>query len=251
MEHMKFSSLVLFSLILPFALSSALDNFRLYQERLEMERVSIREREQLCQALHDDLGSDLMNIRFLSEAASRVYVTEPEKVKDIIQTIKQTALTNIEQLREFLWVVDIEEDTVDDLISHFKSYSTRVLEPLDIDIEFKKTGFSENPHLTPTTRFNLVSIYREALTNIIKHSKAGRVEVEISISKVGLELKIRDNGIGFDVEISSVRHYGLKNMKKRAEDMGGRLNISSTKNMGTEIHVILPQKYLRRDKGTT
>jgi len=244
MDHMKFSTLVLFSLILPFALTSAMDNFRLYQERLEMERASLKEKEQICQALHDNIGTDLMNIRFLSEAAVKTFATEPDKVKDIIQNIKQTALTNIERLREFLWVVDIEEDTVNDLISHFKSYSTRILEPLDIDIEFK-THLTKNPHLTPIVRFNLLSIFREAITNIIKHSGAKKIKIEVSVSDKGLEMKICDNGIGFDPEANSAGHYGLKNMKKRAEEIGGILNISSAKDRGTEIHLILPRRYLK------
>jgi|GEM_PF-2243037 signal transduction histidine kinase len=244
-DHMNFSSLVLFSLILPFTLSAALDNFHLYQERLKIERASIREKEQICQALHDNIGSDLMNIRFLSEAADQTFATEPEKAKEIIQNIKQTALTNIERLREFLWAVDIEEDTVNDLISYLKSYSTRVLEPLNIDIEFNQLHNSENPHLAPIIRFNLISIYREAVTNIIKHSGAEKVEVEVFVDESGLKMKITDNGCGFDPKVNLTGHYGLKNMKKRAEEMGGMLNILSTKGKGTEICLILSRKYLR------
>jgi len=221
-----------------------MDNLRLYQERLEMEKSSQREKEQICQALHDNIGNDLMNIRFLSEIASRSISRNHEKIENIIHSIKQTALTNIERLKEFLWAVNIEEeDSIDDIISYFKSYSTKFLSPSSIEIEFKTPHTTRISRLSPSIRFNLFNIYKEALTNIIKHSKAGKVEVELSVKEEGLEMRITDDGIGFKPEYIPKGCYGVKNMKKRAEEMGGILKIFSEEGRGTEIYLTLPSKY--------
>jgi two-component sensor histidine kinase len=234
----------LFSLILPFALPSAMDNLRLYQERLEMEKSSQREKEQICQALHDNIGNDLMNIRLLSEIASRSLSSNSEKMGNIIHSIKQTALINMERLKEFLWAVNIEEeDSIDDVISYFKSYARRFLAPSNIEIEFKTPYASRIPHLSPSIRFNLFNIYKEALTNIIKYSKAKKVEVELSIKEEGLKMRIADDGVGFTPEHIPKGCYGVKNMKKRAEEMGGVLKIFSKEGKGTEIYLALPSKY--------
>ncbi len=66
---MEFTYFALFSLILPYALPSAMDNLRLYQERLEMEKNSQKEKERIRQELHDNLANDLTSIKFLSEVA--------------------------------------------------------------------------------------------------------------------------------------------------------------------------------------
>ncbi len=244
MTSMSFTYFALFSLVLPFALPSAMENLRLYQERLEMEHRSQMEKERIRQELHDNLGNDLTNIKFLSEVAGQSLPDEPDKAGDIIRTIKQITLKNIEQLRDFLWAVDIEEETMDDVISHFKSYTTRLFNPLNIDIEFKTPLSSGASHLSTHLRFNLFNIYKEAMTNIIKHSKVKRVEVELGINKMGLELRIADDGVGFDPGLNPKGCYGLKNMKKRAKEIGAALNISSKDGKGTEIYLTLPPKYL-------
>jgi signal transduction histidine kinase len=86
-----------------------------------------------------------------------------------------------------------------------------------------------------------VAIYRicqEALINIAKHAKATNVEIELNHSVRSLNLKIRDDGCGFDAsELSGASHYGLFMMRERAENTGGVLGISSQIGLGTEIEV--------------
>jgi len=238
------TQLALFSLILPLALPSAMSNLRLYQERLQLERNSIREKEQLCQVLHDDLGNDLLTVKFLSEVAAHSLKTEPEKASGILQDIRQTVLQNIERLREFLWVVDGAEDSLSDLLSQFKEYAYRVLTPLDIDVVFENRGPSTSLHLGPFLKYSIFSIYKEAMTNIIKHSRARRVEVSLHFNRKGLELRVVDDGVGFDPSGHAKGGYGLRNMKGRARDVGAELHISSAMGKGTELSLLLPKKYL-------
>ncbi len=240
---MRFVSFGLFSLILPFALPSALDNFHLYRQRIETERIFQRERERICRSLHDEIGSDLMSIRLLSEAACTFW-DETEKAQGFIRDIRKTSQEDLERVREFLWAIDTGEESSEDLLTYFKSYSARLFSSVDIGIEFRDKTSSAPLNLSPSGRLNLFGIYKESMTNVVKHSGAKKVIVEFSVGKDGLEMKISDDGRGFDPEADRRGCYGLRNMRKRAIETGGTLHVSSTRGAGTEIRFHLPQKYL-------
>ena len=238
---MAFTYFALFTLIIPFSLPSAMDNLKLYQERLEVEKNSQMEKERTRQELHDNLINDLTSIRFLSEAAELSISKEPEKARYNIMAIKDIALKNMEQLRDFLWAINVEERGIEDILSQFKTYNSRLLDSLDIDIGYREIHSSNMPRLNTHIRFNLFNIFKEAMTNIIKHSMAKNVMVDISHNEKVFEMKITDDGVGFNPEKNTNGAFGLRNMKKRAEEMGGILNIFTKEGKGTEINLILPR----------
>ena len=238
---MAFTYFALFSLIIPFSLPSAMDNLKLYQERLGMERDAQTEKERTRQELHDNLINDLTSIRFLSEAAGLSISNEPEKTRNNIEAIKEIALRNMQGLRDFLWAIDIEGKGMEDFLSHFKSYTSRLFDSLDIDIGFREIYSSKTALLSTHIRFNLFNIYKEAITNIVKHSMAKNVMVDISYNEKAFEMKITDDGKGFNPDKNTDSSFGIKNMKKRAEEIGGILNIITKEGKGAEISLVLPR----------
>lgn len=238
---MAFTYFALFTLIIPFSLPSAMDNLKLYQDRLGMERDAQTEKERTRQELHDNLINDLTSIRFLSEAAGLSISNEPEKTRNNIEAIKVIALRNMQGLRDFLWAIDIEGKGMEDFLSHFKIYTSRLFDSLDIDIGFREIYSSRTALLSTHIRFNLFNIYKEAITNIVKHSMAKNVMVDISYNEKAFEMRITDDGVGFNLENNTEGSYGLKNMRKRAEEMGGILNIITKEGKGTEISLVLPR----------
>lgn len=238
-----FTHFALISLVLPFALPLAMDNLRLYQERLAAEKTSMMEMERIRQELHDSLSNDLTSIRFLAEVSEQSLPQEPDKVVSSLRTIKNTALKNMERLRDFLWAIDLEGETLKDMVSHFRFYASSHLDPQGVEVEFNNPLLSTPVNLNPLLRFKLFSIYKEAITNIVKHSKAKKVKISLSLDENGLEMRITDDGVGFNPENNARRCYGIGNMRKRSEDMGAVFSICSEKGKGTEVHFILP-KYL-------
>jgi signal transduction histidine kinase len=87
----------------------------------------------------------------------------------------------------------------------------------------------------------LFKIYKEALTNVIKHSRARAVAVTLRVNKDGLFLVVQDDGKGCGERPSSGR--GLSNMKKRVEEIGGQVVFSSDKGTRVNIEIPIPLKY--------
>ena len=85
-----------------------------------------------------------------------------------------------------------------------------------------------------------VAFYRvcqEALSNVAKHAKANRVEINLKQEGDVVELRIHDDGIGFDLDQTSSGHYGLGMMRERAEAVGAQLSVTSQPDHGTEFTI--------------
>jgi signal transduction histidine kinase len=89
-------------------------------------------------------------------------------------------------------------------------------------------------------RKNLLLIFKEAMNNIVKHSAATAIAVTAEVTSEGFRLTIADNGKGFAVEEHDVtsRGHGLRNMRKRAEEIGAQLTIHSVSGSGTSITIL-------------
>jgi signal transduction histidine kinase len=96
-----------------------------------------------------------------------------------------------------------------------------------------------NVKLSPSKQYNFYLIFKEAVNNIVKYSKADEVTIELNQQEESLVMNIVDNGIGFD-EKSIKSGNGLGNMRKRAESLGGEINIESQKQEGTKIRLEIP-----------
>lgn len=89
-------------------------------------------------------------------------------------------------------------------------------------------------------RVCLYRIFREAMTNVIRHARADAVRALLSYREGMIILEIADNGAGFEREKVEEGHYGLKNMEKRVDELGGALAIETEPSQGTRIKVELP-----------
>lgn len=238
---MRFTSFALLSLILPFALPSAIDNFYLYQKRIEMERKTQKEKERIRQELHDTILNNLANISISSETAIRFLEKDTAKVEDRLKTIKELAKDSSRQLRGFLWITNETHGNWEDFCEYLRKYGHELLKHLNIDFELNVSknilNFSPPSLLTKVC---LYQIFREAMTNIVKHSCADTVTVNISCIEKTLLFEIRDNGKGFEIKNVKEGHYGLKNMKKRIEELKGSFTIKSQIGQGTYIKITLP-----------
>ncbi len=241
LSPLDFNYFALISLLLPFTLSFITENYHLYTEKTERELEYQNERGKIMAELHDNLGNDLTNIKMFSEVIPKYLINNVEKAGEYITLIKETAKNSMEQLRDFLGEIDTKYTTWDDMMNHFKEYGFKLFSP---DIHFDLEYSSDNnraPRPGFLMRFNLYRIFKEASGNIVKHAHANNVRVTVSLSSKEMEMKVADDGIGFiQEEVLKEGRYGIRNMQKRAKELGGILNLHSQKGKGTLFHLRIP-----------
>jgi signal transduction histidine kinase len=125
------------------------------------------------------------------------------------------------------------------ITSRMREFATNVLEAKDIEIDFKVAPRVNDIRLNMEARRDFFLIFKEAINNAAKYSKASRVQVFVTCHQKKLMLLVHDDGIGFEADENS-RGNGMGNMQKRADAMKGRLLIRSNPGEGTKITLTVP-----------
>ena len=196
-----------------------------------------RERTRIAKDIHDHLGANLTRISLLSQSA------QGELKNTIMATIQleriyDTARELTRALDEIVWAVNPQHDSLDSLGSYFGNFAQEYLGSINIRCRLEVP--IQLPHwpITAELRHNLFLAFKEALHNLVKHSRATEVCVQLIPNDTGFDLLVRDNGQGFDIGSTVPRPghgNGLKNMHQRLEKMGGRFEIRTRPGEGTEI----------------
>ena len=209
-------------------LKAQLNHEKIIKETEETERIRI------AKDIHDDLGSGLSKINFLSEIISQKAKDFPE-IKSSTESIKETAKKMIDDMRDLIWALNPENATLPNLVVRMREYTTDYIEDYDIEIEY---SIQENiPQIPIKNEIHrgLFLVVKEAVNNILKHAKATKIDFKIIISEYDLTLNINDNGIGY--ENQNTDGNGLKNMQSRIEEIGGKLSFKSKVAVGTEVKI--------------
>ncbi len=141
-----------------------------------------------------------------------------------------------ESMRDIVWFIHPENDDMDKLLTKMRETANQMLEMQDFTFNIPEGGITLETDLN--FRRNLYLIYKECLQNIIKHSRAKKVKIETSEENHCLKLRVCDDGVGFDT-FKEYSGNGLKNLKRRAGQMGGQLDINSVKGKGTRVELVV------------
>lgn len=197
-----------------------------------------QERIRIAKDIHDDLGSGLSKIKFLSEIIHQKTTTQPD-VQTSSEAVKETANKMIENMRDLIWALNPENTTLANLIARMREYTTDYVEdyPMEVNYDFPEnipqTAISKESHR------ELFMVIKESLNNIVKHSNATRIHFAIVLDAKQIRITIKDNGQGFSTETKSSGN-GLRNMQSRLTQIGGKIDIESNTNQGTSIDLVLP-----------
>jgi signal transduction histidine kinase len=207
----------------------AIENARL---RAQMQRTAILEdRERIARDLHDDIVQSL----FAEGLSLQAAMTESEDPR-ITQRLGQ-AIENLDRvirdLRSYIFGLHRgDEPSLTGRIAEVASaYSGDPA--LEIDIRVDDRAFRASQHA------QVIQIVREALSNAVRHAEARTIVVEISAEGSVAEIVVSDDGGGFDPDLPHGGH-GLANLRARAKELGGALEIASTPD-GTRVSVQVPR----------
>ncbi len=212
---------------------------RKYQQRLlhaEQERALEQERARIAQDLHDELGSLLTRISLLG-GLLKADKTSPEQVEAHAGKISQSADLTVRALEEIVWAVRPGSDTLQSLVEYLAHFANEQFEGSPMRCRLDLPQELPSRALPPDVRHNIFLIAKEALTNVLRHSGGDTVFVQVQMQGNGFKLVIEDNGHGFEAKPPAPdgKHNGLGNMRRRAEAVGGSLNLTSAPGKGTRV----------------
>jgi signal transduction histidine kinase/ligand-binding sensor domain-containing protein len=211
--------------------------FKLRQ--LEQQAALHKERARIAKDIHDDLGASLTQISLIGELARQDRET-PEKVAGHVEKISGAARHAVKSLDEIVWAVNPRNDT----LAHFIDYTGQfVLDYLRLAGVRCRLDLPEQPpnrELSTDVRHNLFLVVKEAINNTVKYAQATEVRLRIVATDEKLEITVEDNGRGFDQPPADSGADGLRNMRQRSEDIGGKCWIQGRPGAGAKISVELP-----------
>ncbi len=209
------------------------------QQALDQERMRI------ARDLHDEIGANLTHISILGTIASRENVAVSEMRTKCLE-VAEVARETIRACSEIVWSVNPLNDSLACVIRHLTLYAQEYLQPAGIAIVADTEQSDADVRLNPKVRHELLMTFKEALQNVVKHSKAANVRISFSLSNDTFCVRIVDDGQGFDVAVCSgngaFRGNGIRNMTERIRGIAGDLAIESALGKGTTVCVTVPVK---------
>src|SRR5271165_4056324 len=228
----------------------AIANARAFEDLVRAEAAQ-RERElqlhelrlrQVAGYMHDTLLQGFLSAYMqLDVANDRLPADSPAKplvqhVLDLMKQVSEEGRSAIRSLRSPHPASDGLEERLSGIREEFS---------LQEQVDFRVVVEGRPIALHPLIREEVYRIAREAVINAFRHSEAGRIEVEIKYAARSLRIMVRDNGRGVDPEVLQTGregHWGLSNMRERAEKIGAKFSVLSRAGAGTEVELSVPGK---------
>ncbi len=206
---------------------------------LEQKAALDRERSRIARDIHDDLGGSLTQTSLLLELA-RKNRADTGKVDAYLGQTSASIIQVVGALDEIVWAVNPGNDTLPHLLDYVGQFAAGFMRAANIRCRVDLPDDPPNRPLAPEVRHNLFLVVKESLNNIVRHANAREVRLWGTVSAENLSLTIEDDGHGFAQEPpDSAEANGLRNMRQRMADIGGRCLIESKPGFGTRVSVFL------------
>jgi len=211
---------------------------------LKVERVRTR----IATDLHDDIGASLSRMAILSEVVKQTG-SNGEQSAGLLTEIADSARGLVDSMSDIVWSIDPRRDDLQSVVRRIRQFASDVLEAKGIEWELHVLPEVEKLKLDPDERQHLFLIFKEAINNAVRHGD-GTKSVSLSIAVQGRQLivEIKDDGCGFtpkepdEARSKGLGGNGLPNMRERAQQLGGRLEIASSPGAGTRLTLQVPIK---------
>jgi len=211
----------------------------------KVQTIQEEERKRISMDIHDEMGQMLTAIKLNLYQLLNKAGTADDKLTDKISKTIQMAEDAIAASQRIS--MQLRPDILDNIgmIEAIKSYCRSVQESSGIKFELKMIG--QTVHLKKEIELTIYRVLQEAVTNIVRHSKAEKAEILIENAAGFLKIIIRDFGIGIDIKKPhDLDSLGIYSMKKRISQIHGKFNIERAEGNGTSIILIIPVKERRQ-----
>lgn len=223
------------------------ENLRKAREERLAEVESVRAR--IATDLHDDIGASLTQIAILSEVAQARVGSGNGAAVEPLSRITDVSNELVGTMSDIVWAINPAKDHLSDLTQRMRRVASDLLSPKGIAVHFRSREEDKALTIKTNARREVFLIFKESVNNISKHSCARNVYIDVELESDLLLMRIRDDGKGFVCGPPSFEDTfssegpsgnGIRNMRKRAAEMGGRFDIDSAPGRGTTTFLSLP-----------
>ena len=203
------------------------------QNKLHDQRLSI------SRDLHDNIGAQLTFIISSVDNIKYAFDITNSKLDHKLSSISNFTKETILELRDTIWAMNNSEISFEDLRARILNFIEKAKEVRE-SIQFT-FSIDDNLNVLKLTSVQGMNIYRtiqESVNNALKYAEANEIVIDIVRQENNINITIRDDGSGFDME-NVMLGNGISNMRKRISDIGGLFKIQSIPGKGTEINIVL------------
>jgi signal transduction histidine kinase/CheY-like chemotaxis protein len=232
----------------------AIENANLYESTRQKQRLveqllnkliqtQEEERKRMAAEIHDTIAQSLVGILTRVQSCQSLIKKDPSQVAENLEELKNVVAENVREVRQIIF--NLRPSSLDDLglIPSLENYIKRFERENTIGVEFHINNREKRlPTSVETAVFRII---QEALTNIKRHSKADKALIRLNIEPKTVNLRVSDNGMGFDWEEVTKRFmrgdsHGLQGMKERISLLGGSFKVATENGMGCIVTASIP-----------
>ncbi len=213
----------------------AIDNARLYGRAQEL--AAVEERQRLARELHDSVSQALYGIGLGARTARTLLDRDPERAKDPVEYVMSLAEAGLAEMRALIFELRPESLELEGLVAALDKQAAAMRARHNVRVD---TVLCDEPDIPLEVKQTVSRIAQEALHNIVKHARATSVNLMLECTDDEVTFEIRDDGSGFDPVGDFAGHLGLRSMRERAANLGGRVDIESAPGAGAKIRVTIP-----------
>ena len=207
------------------------------QSLVKEEAIIEKERKRIARDLHDTVSQELFAAHMiLSGVSQQALKLDREKMQTQLQSvvaILETAQKDLRVLLLHLRPVELEEKS---LVEGIQILLKELEDKSDLKVSFKQNVFK----LPKKIEEHIFRILQELISNTLRHAQASCLDVYLYQTDVEVQLKVVDNGIGFQLGSLDDLSYGLRNIKERVEDMAGTVQLLTAPKQGLAVDIRIP-----------
>ncbi|MCU1300875.1 MAG: two component regulator propeller/histidine kinase domain protein [Candidatus Sulfotelmatobacter sp.] len=210
------------------------------EEAIQHEEALERERSRMATHIHDTVSQSLTAISLQLQAVEHELHQNLGTAENYLHSAIGVARDSLADLRRCIWTLSHESLEGEDLAEALSFLADRLFTatPLKLELSLQREAAS----LPREVRHEILWISKEALANVLKHSEATKVRIELLCGEKEVQLRVEDNGCGFGPDRSSRTKgsFGLISMRKRAQRLGGHVAVDSQPGRGTNVLAVVP-----------
>lgn len=216
---------------------SARQRMRRRMQALQIRSAREGERARIAQDLHDDLGASLTEVSILAALASED--GNESAVRGAMRELSLKAKNAVGALDEIVWAVNPREDSLRSLVDYLAAFGRDFLRSANISFRTDIPKVIPQVRLNSKIRHGVFMAAKEALNNLVKHSRATEARLSVRFDETHLEIEIADNGRGLSPATEGTG-YGMGNLQERMNACDGTCSVSNLPEGGLSVHLSLP-----------